>query len=126
MEQLLAHLAGDYVLQSDWMATRKRKSWVAAVVHAMFYGLPFLLLTQSHVALAVIVGTHAVIDRLALARYVVFAKNYIAPRSAWPVWEKTNNTGYDAGVPIWMSTWLFIIADNLMHLTINYLALGWL
>ncbi|MFF4948809.1 DUF3307 domain-containing protein [Streptomyces chattanoogensis] len=26
-ENLLAHLAGDYLIQSDWMATEKVKRW---------------------------------------------------------------------------------------------------
>lgn len=68
MTQLLAHLVGDYVLQSHVMATRKVTSWTWAFVHAAFYTLPFLLLTQDWHALLVIGGTHAVIDRLRIAR----------------------------------------------------------
>lgn len=71
MPELLAHLVGDYVLQNHAMATRKTSSWAWALLHAVFYGLPFLLLTTDWRALAVIVGTHAVIDRLRLARYWV-------------------------------------------------------
>lgn len=126
MEQLIAHAFGDYVLQSDWMALGKRKSFWVALAHGLAYGLPFLLLTQSPAALGVIVGTHVVIDHLGLARYVCFAKNFLAPRSAWPSWVTTNATGYDAEKPLWMSTWLFIIADNAMHLLANYCALRWL
>jgi hypothetical protein len=54
VESLLAHLAGDYLIQSDWMATEKVKRWWPAVVHGTTYGLPFLLITQSPAALAVI------------------------------------------------------------------------
>lgn len=67
MPELLAHLVGDYVLQSHVMATRKTSSWLWACIHAAFYGLPFLLLA-SWPAWLVIVGTHAVIDRLGIAR----------------------------------------------------------
>lgn len=67
MPELLAHLVGDYVLQSHVMATRKTSSWLWAFVHALFYGLPFLLLA-SWPAWLVIIGTHAVIDRLGIAR----------------------------------------------------------
>jgi len=59
---LLAHLIGDYILQSDWMANEKTKRWWPAWAHALTYGLPFLLVTQSPLALAVIIVTHAVID----------------------------------------------------------------
>ncbi len=32
-ESLLAHLVGDYLIQSDWMATEKVKRWWPAIVH---------------------------------------------------------------------------------------------
>jgi hypothetical protein len=126
MEALICHLIGDYVLQSDWMAARKRASLVAATAHALTYSLPFLLLEPSLLAWWVIMATHAAIDHLGLARYVVFAKNFLAPRAAWPEWSKTDGTGYGTDKPIWLTTWLYIIADNTMHITINYLALRYL
>lgn len=124
MIELLAHLVGDYVLQSHVMATRKTSSWLWASIHAMFYGLPFLLLA-SWPAWLVIVGTHAVIDRYRLA-------------AAWCRW-------YGVGFPgIWhrliewdfkklfeppppfLGVWLVIIVDNTAHLAINHFALAWL
>jgi hypothetical protein len=126
MEQLLAHLVGDYVLQSDRMALKKRKNIAAAWFHAFVYSMPFVLLAPSTEAWLVILITHMLIDHLALARYVGFAKNFLAPVSAWPKWEETNATGYSNDKPVWMSTWLFIITDNCMHLVINYAALRWL
>lgn len=126
MEQLIAHAFGDYVLQSDWMALKKRRSFGVALVHALVYSVPFVLLCRSLEAWLVIVLTHALIDRFALAKYVCFAKNHLAPPSEWPVWEKTNATGYAEDKPVWMSTWLFIIADNALHLACNYAALRWL
>jgi hypothetical protein len=79
-ESLVAHLVGDYLLQSDWQASEKTKKSVAAFLHALTYTLPFLLLTQSLPALGFILGTHFVIDRWRLARYVCWAKNWIAPK----------------------------------------------
>ncbi len=81
-DQLLAHLAGDYVIQSDWMANEKTKKSVAAAAHALSYSLPFLFLTTSWKAMAVIVVTHFVIDRWRLARYVCWAKNFLSPFGA--------------------------------------------
>ncbi|MGW4803092.1 DUF3307 domain-containing protein [Kitasatospora sp. NPDC004272] len=52
---LLAHLAGDYLLQSDWMAAEKTKRWWPAWAHALTYGLPYVTVTRSVPALAVIV-----------------------------------------------------------------------
>lgn len=80
VDALIAHAVGDYVLQSDWMATEKVKRSVAAAAHALCYTVPFLFLTRNPIALAVICSTHFVIDRWRLARYVCWAKNFLAPR----------------------------------------------
>ena len=82
---LLAHLWGDYVLQSDWMANVKTKASVPALAHALTYTLcysPLLFLTSADkglMALGVIGVTHFFIDRFRLARYVCWAKNFLAP-----------------------------------------------
>ncbi|WP_435601345.1 DUF3307 domain-containing protein [Streptomyces sp. C10-9-1] len=123
---LLAHLAGDYLLQSDWMAQEKTRRWWPAAAHALTYGLPFLLVTQSPAALAVIVATHAVIDRYRLARHLVWAKNFLAPRRYWHPWATCQATGYHPDRPAWLAVWLLIIADNTMHLAINTAAVHWL
>lgn len=123
---VLAHLVGDYLIQSHWMATEKTKRWLPAVAHAVTYGLPYLLVTQSPTALVVIVGTHAVIDRYRLARHVIWAKNHLAPRGHAGTWADCSATGYPSNVPAWLAVWLLIIADNTMHLLINAGAVIWL
>lgn len=141
-DQLVAHAVGDYILQSDWMANEKTKKSVAALAHVVTYTLPFLWLTQSPAALAVILGTHFVIDRWRLARYVCWAKNWLAPKymvRARPdgsltiqdpirnlSWEECKGTGYPPDRPAWLAVWLLIIADNVMHVVINGLALKYL
>jgi hypothetical protein len=124
MEQLLLHLLGDYILQTNWMATEKTKRNVAAGAHALVYGIPFMLLGPSKAAFLTIVMTHYFIDRYRLARYVVFAKNWITEPSI--KWSQCSATGYGNDVPLWLSLWLLIIADNTLHLCINYAALRWL
>lgn len=114
-DQLVAHAFGDYILQSHWMASQKVKNSFAAFVHAVTYTLPFLLITRSPMALLVICGTHFLIDRFRLARFVVWLKN--GP------WLPLTNTGYQDGVPAWLSVWLLIIADNIIHVVINALAI---
>lgn len=125
-EIALAHLVGDYILQSHWMATEKTKRWWPAVVHAVTYGLPLLLVTQSPLALLVIVGSHAVIDRYRLARHLIWAKNFAAPRGFNPPWRDCSKTGYPDSAPAWLTVWLMIVADNTCHLLINYAAVRWL
>jgi hypothetical protein len=124
--QLVAHLVGDYLLQSDYMATGKTRSNTAALLHAFTYTLPFLFLSQQFLPLLVIGYTHFVIDRWRLARYVVFAKNFLAPRAMWPRWEDCKETGYHKDRPAWLAVWLLIIADNTLHILINGLALRYL
>ena len=123
-DQLLAHAIGDYVLQSDWMAREKTKRFAVAYVHALCYALPFLAFRPSVAAWCAIVATHAVIDRWRLARYVVWAKEWLAPARPTPLAECP--TGYPADKPAWLATWLLIITDNCMHVAINGAALRYL
>lgn len=116
-DQILCHLIGDYLLQSHWMATEKTKQSAAAAIHALTYTLPFNFLTTSLSALAFIVGTHFLIDRFRLARYVVWLKN--------GAWKSTiTATGYRREIPDWLAVWLLIIADNTLHLICNGIALN--
>lgn len=124
MEQLLLHLLGDYVTQTDKMAAEKTRSLAMAFVHAGVYGLPFLLLNPSTSAFFVIVVSHALIDRYRLARYVVFLKNAIHDPELR--WQDCKETGYPSERPAWLAVWLLIVADNILHLLINYSALRWL
>jgi hypothetical protein len=118
--EFLAHMMGDYVLQTDWMATEKLSRHDAAAAHAVTYTACFLPVTRNWRALAVIGGTHFVIDRWRLAKYVAWAKNQAAPaRYRFP----QTPTGYSPDKPDWMAVWLMILTDNTCHLLINRWAL---
>lgn len=144
-DQLVAHAVGDYILQSDWMATEKTKKSVAAAAHVTTYVLPFLFLTRSIGALLFIVGTHFVIDRWRLARFVVWAKNWLGMPTMKACscdansrcsscnklvvnqpWSACKATGYSPDRPAWLVVWLLIIADNVMHVLLNAVALRYL
>jgi hypothetical protein len=149
-DQILCHLIGDYVLQSDWMAAEKTKKSIAAACHALAYSVSFLFLRPSFTAMAFIVGTHFIVDRWRLARYVVWAKNFLSPRDTlewvqvpsdetvssptgyvttakmntyWRTWRECSATGYPPERPTWLTVWLLIIADNTLHLICNGIAL---
>lgn len=151
MEQLILHLFGDYITQSDWMAQNKTKANLPAFLHALIYSFPFLLLTgrAPNPALAgtTILVTHFLIDRYRLARYVVWAKNWMGANRLWKnghdvtmlftdgdgeVYRQPTPhlsecpVGYPPDQPAWLSVWLLIVADNALHLAINYAALRWL
>jgi hypothetical protein len=123
-DQIVAHLVGDYLIQSDWMATEKTKRSLAAALHALSYAVPFLFITTTPWALAFIVVTHFVIDRWRLARYVCWAKNAVG--GAYAPWSECSGTGYHKDRPPWLAVWLLIIADNTLHLLCNGIALRWL
>lgn len=123
-DQIVAHLVGDYVLQSDWMVQNKGSSHFACLVHVVFYTLPFLLITQEPAALAVIAGTHYVIDRWRLARVLIWLKNRPWPGSR--PWSECRKTGYPQQLPVWMATWLMIVVDNIIHIVINGVAIHYL
>lgn len=123
---VLAHLVGDYVIQSHWMATQKTSRWWPAIAHGVTYTVPYLAVTQSPWALLVIAGTHIIIDRFRLARHVVWIKNQVAPAMHRPRWGDSKKTGYPPDTPAWMAVWLMIIADNTIHLVINTAAVLWL
>lgn len=122
-DQLLAHAIGDYLLQSDWLARNKTKRHWPAALHAVTYALPFLCITRSPAALAVIVSTHFVIDRWRLARFVVRVKNLAF--SSWDeAWVPFNPaTGAPKRQPAYLAVWLLIITDNVLHVLINGVAL---
>jgi hypothetical protein len=153
MLQLILHLIGDYLTQSDWMANNKTKANLPAMAHALVYSLPFLILTRHApgpaLAGTTILVTHFFIDRYRLARYIVWAKNWLGPKKAWyrgpdgvtdvdngivyiyctqptPPFADCSTTGYPPNRPAWLAVWLMIVADNTLHLAINYASLRWL
>jgi hypothetical protein len=117
-DQLVAHIAGDYVLQSDWMAQGKTRHLVPALVHALIYGLPFLVLRPSRLGFLTLVGSHFVIDHWRLARYVCWASGRLGP-PPYRSWQECRETGFPPEREPWMSAWLLIIVDNVLHVVIN-------
>jgi uncharacterized protein DUF3307 len=136
-DQLLCHAIGDYILQSHWMANNKTKSSKVALYHVLTYALPFLFLRPSLLAMLVIIGTHFLIDRFRLARFIVAFKNLFFTTPA--EYERLSSeaarilnrqidmaTGFPADCPPWLAVWLLIIVDNCLHVLINGLALKYL
>jgi hypothetical protein len=121
--RFLAHAFGDYVVQSNWMAQTKTSSSKIAALHAASYTACFLPFTKDPKRLAVIGGTHFVIDRWRLARYLVWAKNQLAPEEHRYQLKEAGLFGYGPNTPDWLAGWLLFIADNAVHLAINELAL---
>jgi hypothetical protein len=135
----VAHMFGDYVVQTDHMARNKVKTADApdgvleAAQHALIYSLCYLPVTRSPKALAVIGSTHYVIDRYRLAKKVVWARNQLAPSESRYPYAEAGPFGqrmgqFDGEVvamsPDWLSGWLLFLCDNAMHLAINEWAIS--
>jgi hypothetical protein len=121
MKSLLAHLVGDYILQTHYEAVEKVNAWTPAVTHAAKYAAAFLPLTRDPRALLVIGGTHAVLDHYRLAKHVNFARNQFAPKGYRAV--DLTNAGSPKEVPAGLATALLFITDNTIHMLINEWAL---
>ena len=116
MEQLLAHLVGDYVLQNGWLGTTKKNrnfmGGVACLIHCLIYTSVFLFITTNPIHLALIFITHFVIDRYHWIEWFIMIK------------EKEmdiTNHGFPKDTPHYFALWRFIIDDNTFHLVLNYL-----
>ena len=103
MEILIAHLVGDYILQSDWMAENKKKSNIACLIHTIFYVLPFLLISY-----------------ISLWQIIIMAiQHYYQDRYNFVVWfMKVKGSPNFAKSP--MTPWSIILTDNILHLCFIY------
>lgn len=95
MEQLLCHILGDFLFQSDWMAMNKSKRSIPCLVHVLIYTSVFLLFTTSWKALLVIGGVHFILDRFPIIiRRLIWIKNHVGPTLKYPKFTQCNSTGY--------------------------------
>lgn len=123
-DQIVAHIVGDFILQSDWMAREKVRSSFACLVHVVTYTLPFLLLTQVPETLLVIAGTHFLIDRWRLPRFLIWARNLPFPGRR--PFSECKGTGFSADTPEHLAWLLYIIIDGICHILINGAAIHYL
>ena len=142
---LLCHFVPDFWLQPDWCAMNKgKKSW-NCLVHVLIYTSCFLILTTSWKALLFIGATHFILDRWhIILKRMIWWKNHF-PTGKYPPFEFCNTTGYyddspyntykpnELGKNSWgnprlffITMWLYIIQDNILHLICNLIALMYL
>jgi len=107
MEQILCHLMGDYLLQTDYQATNKTKNNWAAISHCVSYTMCFLLLTNNFYHLALIFITHYLIDRYNLVK-------------SW------SDSKFGPLTPDYIKFFVGVVRDNTAHLLINYLILEYI
>lgn len=105
---LLAHLIGDYLFQTSWMAQYKTSRWVPLLTHCFVYTLIVSLFAYltfgglSPLAATFVFITHVIIDR----------RTFVA----W--WVRTVMTARGSE-----ASWLGIIVDQIFHLLVLAAAL---
>lgn len=114
MEQLLLHLFGDFTIQNDNIALRKKEKSITGLLYCIFhcitYSIPFLLITNWKACVLIGLG-HFLIDRWNIVGYFNMTKNFV---------KTLDNFGYKSERPFAITIWLYIIQDNTFHLIWNY------
>lgn len=117
VEMMLGHLWGDYILQSNWMATRKSKDARACLVHCLIYTacVCAFLRTLNPLIAVLIFLSHYPIDRWGLAQKLLDltrSRNLMAEETS-DAPAKTIRVGF--------AVLVYTVADNTLHFTIMYL-----
>ncbi|HZG81954.1 MAG TPA: DUF3307 domain-containing protein [Brevibacillus sp.] len=106
----LAHLVGDYLLQTEWMAKYKAERWRPLLAHCFVYTLAvsvaaylFLPTGLSWWAIGFVFLTHVILDRRGVVRF-------------W--YERV------MGVTDDRNKWLMIMVDQTFHLIILAVAVS--
>jgi len=120
----------------------KSKKSLNCLVHVLIYTSCFLLLTTSWKALLFIGATHFILDRWhIIVKKLIWWKNHF-PTGKYPPYGYCDTTGYyddslfnsnfisdkdkkTYGEPrlFFITIWLYIISDNVLHLIFNLIAL---
>lgn len=61
---IICHLIGDYVLQSDFIATTKGSNWYHLFVHCALYVVPFYIFFGLDWRIGILFVVHIVVDPL--------------------------------------------------------------
>jgi hypothetical protein len=98
MNVYLAHLIGDYLIQTDWMANGKKwSSWIC-LVHVLTYLIPFLFTPLNYWQIIIIGIEHFIQDRTGIIQWFMKIK------------------GSSAFAQPPCAPWSVILTDNIFHI----------
>lgn len=98
MHWIFAHLIGDYILQTDWMALNKKQKTIPALVHVLLYCAPFVFCSLEPWQILLIGIQHFIQDRT----------NFV-------IWfMKIKGSKKFASGPC--APWSIIVTDNVLHI----------
>jgi hypothetical protein len=125
--QLAAHLVGDYILQSNWMSANKKKESSTCFIHSIMYSIPFCFIPHMTVlGWFIIVVSHFIIDYYPITSELIKFKNKLCPPDYRDDPDNLHWTGYSNDMPVWLSTTLYIVTDNTLHILCNGVAFSYL
>lgn len=111
---LAGHLVGDYILQNDWMASRKASQTWPCVVHCVCYAIAIAMFSfwfLSAVDIAIVGVLHFPVDRWRLARKFM-------------TWN-----GQESFATGPLAPWSIIVVDNTIHIVVlaivGMLSISW-
>lgn len=110
MNWLIAHLVGDYIFQTDWMAANKKALSSACTAHVCAYMVPFLFLGLEWWQFLAIAVQHWVQDRTHIVK--------------WCMIHITRQPNF-AQAPFFQP-WSLVIIDNTWHLVWLYFVIDYL
>lgn len=98
MHFIYAHLLGDFIIQTDWMAQHKKESSLRCGIHVLTYMIPFLLCGLLWWQLLLIAVQHYAIDRTHFVQWFMKVKGSekFATNVCFP--------------------WSQIVVDNVLHI----------
>lgn len=120
---MLGHFVGDYLFQTEWMATNKWKPGMlghkACTVHVLLYTLAIALFTGWHpLFLLVVAVPHWIIDRWSLAKYLLAWKNGQRMEDIWALKPYEAIESGKLGLNVWKVAFaapVYIFNDNTIH-----------
>ena len=140
---LVAHFVGDFLCQTDWMATNKSKRWDALALHVLVYTFVLALFTVRLPAdvslfLAVNMGAHFVQDAItSLINARLWFVDGVRAKHAWrgatirsladgALIDGLSNTVYEVAYNN-KRYWFFVAigADQLLHYVTLFVTASW-
>ena len=122
MEQLLCHLVGDYVLQSERMACNKSHNTRMCALHSVLYSLPFFTIAHNFSQVFVIALSHFILDRFSLTKYFMKFRNIYIDCEI----DICELTGMRSDRLESIKWFVYIVTDNMFHLLCNFFVLKYL
>ena len=132
---LLGHLAGDYLLQNDWMALNKKKQWLPCLVHCVLYTwcvMVFLKPLSDTLSLwdwwccsQLIFLSHIIIDRTSIVEHWF---RFIGGRAFSRIGQQTPGLCASPDMHTVRLAYTCIVqtvADNTLHLILMFWIVGW-